>query len=229
MVGSGGVGFLGSMAGIWAGGSAIAFDNSAIAVVWRSLTGTTGVLIAGVQCVVGWLGRGVRLCFVSGVWLWSIFGICGGVKLLVLFIGDGDIGCGIAKAWSLNAPGLHSGCSPCGVSGVLVEWESLEGCGVVIVVIKVVIGGGFAVIVGVVGEVLAGSLDAIGRSVVRFNLVAGAKVLRMLAFKASKSKRGGGGAILLRFGVGVGNTAAVLVSVDQSDDGQRAHALDTGE
>jgi len=73
---------------MWAGGSAIAFDNSAIAAVWRSLTGTTGVLVAGVQCVVGWLGRGVGLCFVSGVWLWSIFGICGGVKLLVLFIGD---------------------------------------------------------------------------------------------------------------------------------------------
>jgi len=92
----------------------------------------------------------------------------------------------------------------------LVDWESLEGCGVVIVVIKVVVGG-FAVVVGVVGEVLAGSLDAIGRSVVRFNLVAGAKVLRMLAFKASKSKRGGGGAILLRVGGVVIDAVSVVV------------------
>ncbi len=127
MVGSGGVGLLGSMVWMWAGGSAIALDNSAIAAVRRSMTGTTGVLVAGGQCVVGWLVCGVRLCFVSGVWLWPVFGICGGVKLLVLFIGVGDIGCGIAKAWLLNAPGFHSGCSPCGVSGVLVDWESLGG------------------------------------------------------------------------------------------------------
>ncbi len=45
-----------------------------------------------------------------------------------------------------------------------------------------------------------------------FTLVTGAKVLRMLAFKASKSKRGGGGVISLR--VRVGNAVVVLVVVD---------------
>jgi len=48
--------------------------------------------------------------------------------------------------------------------------------------------------------------------VVRFKLVTGVKVRRMLSFKASKSKRGGGGVISLR--VRVGNAAVVLVVVD---------------
>jgi len=95
----------------------------------------------------------------------------------------------------------------------------LGGCVVVIVAISVIIGGcvvAVAVVVGVVGEVLAGLWGAIGRLVFRFNVLTskGANMLWMLAFKASKSKRGGGGARLLRFGVGVGNAAAVLVVVD---------------
>jgi len=65
-------------------------------------------------------------------------------------------------------------------------------------------------------EVLAGLWVAIGRPVVQFNVLTseGANVHWMLAFKASKSKCGGGGAISLRFRVGVGSAAAMLVVVD---------------
>jgi len=64
---SGGVGFLGSMAQMWAEGSVIALDNAAIAAVMQSMAGTTGLLVSCIQCVVGWLVRGIRLCFVSGL------------------------------------------------------------------------------------------------------------------------------------------------------------------
>jgi len=72
------------------------------------------------------------------------------------------------------------------------------------------------IVVGVVGEVLAGSWVAIGRPVVRLNVLKleGANVHWMLAFKASKSKRSGSGAISLRFKVGVGSATAMLVVVD---------------
>ena len=54
---------------------------------------------------------------------------------------------------------------------MLLGWELLGGCGVVIVAVSVVVGGCVvSVVVGVIGGVLSGSWVAIGRPMVRFKL-----------------------------------------------------------